>query len=807
MISIPQNYTKYLFISLVGFLATYLLVPVVMALAKRAGMVDRPDERRIHTGVIPRGGGLAVFIGFHLACVAIYFLPWFPFDITLTLRWWMKFMPASLFLVVVGVADDRWGLKPRVKLGCQMLAALALYFSGIHLGGLFHNPLPWPVDCFLTVFWCVGFMNAFNLIDGLDGLATGLGIIAAFGVAGSLVIRHLPGDSLVLLGLIGACLGFLRYNFNPARVFLGDTGSMFIGFTLATISLSTGSKGTILASMAIPLLAAGVPILDTALAVWRRSIRHLQQNTPGDNHRQGEVFSADTDHLHHRLLRTGSSQRRVAFTLYALNGGLVLVGLCSLAFQSFALVIYLVAFIVAAYIIVRHLAHVELWDSGMAVLKGLQRPPTKAVAVMFYPLADLFILALALMIALFLTHGYHGSFKELWLQHAIVWLPIPFLLLAASGTYSRVWSRARITDYVIIAMVAAAGAMIAAAINATLIHHSLHLMAIEANLFGGLSIIGLIGLRLFPRAVQDCMPFILRHQHINGVVRVPCLIYGAGYSCTLFLRAKANDAARLTTHRVVVGLLDDDANLHGRTVYGCRVLGGIEKLEESVIKLGIREIVITTFLEETVFRKVEQFAAAHGVRLFRWRTDTRSQQFIDLHFSFDRCLREIASKLLATHLGSLDSSIGHCLRLSAQFAQADACYAVLFQPGTTTISQTYRWSAHDAALRQNALADMHKLSFPYLMSQLQQHQLAAMQDIEALPPEAAAEKAFLQSQGVKSAIVVPLSHGAQCIGFMGYYGIHSNVIWEKEAVNLLKLQADILTLTILRLLPPSPPTP
>jgi UDP-GlcNAc:undecaprenyl-phosphate GlcNAc-1-phosphate transferase len=108
-----------------------------MAFAVKIGMVDKPDERRIHKGIIPRGGGLAVFVGFHLACAAIYFLPWHPFTITLSSNWWLKFLPASLFLVFVGVADDRWGMQPRIKLGCQILAAVALYASGVHLGSLF----------------------------------------------------------------------------------------------------------------------------------------------------------------------------------------------------------------------------------------------------------------------------------------------------------------------------------------------------------------------------------------------------------------------------------------------------------------------------------------------------------------------------------------------------------------------------------------------------------------------------------------------------------------------------------------------
>ena len=804
MIHISQNYTKYLFIPLLGFLVSYLLVPAVMAIAVKIGMVDKPDERRIHKGIIPRGGGLAVFVGFHLACAAIYFLPWHPFTITLSSNWWLKFLPASLFLVFVGVADDRWGMQPRIKLGCQILAAVALYASGVHLGSLFYFPLPWPVDCLLTVLWCVGFMNAFNLIDGLDGLATGLGIIAAAGVAGSMVIRHMPGDTLVLLGLIGACLGFLRYNFNPARVFLGDTGSMFIGFTLAAISLSTGSKGTIVASMAVPLLAAGVPILDTALAIWRRSVRRLRQNMEGNTNGNGKVFTADKDHLHHRLLRTGKSHKKVAITLYAINGGLVAVGLLSLAFNSHATAIYLVTFVVAAYVIVRHLAHVELWDSGMAVLQGLRRPPPKAVAVMIYPLVDLVVMGAALVPSLYLSLLQISDFKSVWLDHIIIWVAIPFIFLAASGTYVRVWSRARLSEYIMLISAFTGGVLVSTAASVAMAPHLSRLAVIEAILFWLFSLMGLVGLRLFPRMIQDLLPIILRHQTIEGVERVACLVYGAGYSCTLFLKAKANDAANQTTHRVVVALLDDDANLHGRTVCGHRVLGGIDQLKETIRKYGVQEIVITTFLDEAVLRELELCAVSQQVRIFRWRTDIRSQQVSDLHFSFDRTVGEMTSRLLAATPETLNVDIGHCLKLSAELAGADAGYAVLYTPGTETICRTYRWSVRESKLILNALDGMETISFPYLMGQFKQMQRVAIPKVSNLPAEAWVEKTFLESQGIKSAIGVPLGRNGKLIGFMGYYGIHSHMVWEKSAADLLQIQADVLTLALLRLSPSCP---
>jgi UDP-N-acetylmuramyl pentapeptide phosphotransferase/UDP-N-acetylglucosamine-1-phosphate transferase len=762
-------------------------------------MVDRPDERRIHKGTIPRGGGLAVFVGFHLACAAIYFLPWQPFYITLEVTWWLKFLPASLFLAAIGMADDRWSIQPRVKLGCQVLAALALYDSGIHLGRLFYHPLPWPVDCALTVLWCVGFMNAFNLIDGLDGLATGLGIIAAAGVAGSMVIRHLPGDTLVLLGLIGACLGFLRYNFNPARVFLGDTGSMFIGFALAAISLSTGSKGTVVASMAIPLLAAGVPILDTMLAVWRRSVRHLRQNMDGIGNSQGDVFSADKDHLHHRLLRIGNSDRRVALSLYALNACLVGVGLLSLTFQSFAISIFLVGFVVAVYVIVRHLAHVELWDSGMAVLQGLRRPSSKAVAVMAYPVADIIVLAIALLASLYLTQPLtHHSLRNLWFEYSFVWITPPFLCLAISGTYSRVWSRARPTEYLMLILAVTGGGIMATAIRILIAHGLSRLHLGESAVFTGTAILGLIGIRIFPRIIQDGLPLLLRNQEIAGVPKIFTLIYGAGHNFTLFMRVKSNDAIMQKQQRVVVGLLDDDPNLRGRTVYGCRVLGGIEKLEEAILRSKAQEIVITTFLNQSALAEIERCAKKHKVRIFLWRTDIRSQRLAGIHFSFDRCVRETTSRLLAATPVTFESDLTRILELSATFAEADSCSVAIFIPGTERVARELFWDANaDTCGRTPTLPS------PCLMRQLREQGVLQFYDVDRLPPEAGAAKAFLQARGAQSAMIVSIGQGENRLGFIGYYGLHSDTVWEEQALSLLKLQADILALTLRSLPAPS----
>ncbi len=622
------SYAKFAVVFFIGFLTTLCLTPLVMKLAIRIGMVDRPDERRIHKKVIPSSGGIAVFLGFHLACAAIYFLPWPWFTIRLNFNVWLTFLPASAFLLLVGIVDDYRGLRPLVKLGCQTIAALALYIGGFRIGGIMFYSLPWYVSCALTVFWCLGFINAFNLIDGLDGLATGLGIIAAAGLTGALLLHRIPGDALVLLGLIGACLGFLRYNFAPAKVFLGDSGSMFIGFTLAAISLWSGYRGTVVTAMSIPLLAAGVPILDTALAIWRRSMQHLNRaNDPiaGSNGFSGaKVFSADTDHLHHRLLRVGWTHKRVAWILYLLNVALVAVGLLAVAFHSLALAIYMVTFVVATYVVIRHLAHVELWHSGMAVLTGLRRPPRRAIAVMLYPALDLTILALTLAVVLILTPSFTENFNHLFLSRVAIWVTIPFLIVAGSGAYRRVWSRARILDFVTLIIAFSGGVWISVAVSTVLIEPLCNRDVLQAFLFWGIGLVGLACSRLLPYVMQDILPFLLRNTSIEAdLERVPCLVYGAGRSGTLFLRDSAIIAAIHVRQRIVIGLLDDDPNVYGRTVYGYRVFGGIERLEQVVGRYGIKEIVITTHLNESAYHMLKQFAETHDVHILRWRTEIR----------------------------------------------------------------------------------------------------------------------------------------------------------------------------------------
>lgn len=278
--------------ALVGLALSLIFVPPVKKLALSIGAVDKPNARKVHTGVKARMGGLAIFAAFWIA--AFLFLP--------LSRALIAFFLGACVLVGIGINDDLRDMPAKHKLLGQVIAAIVFMFGGIRIDFMtwfFENDLlilhylSYPV----TLIWIVGLINAVNLVDGLDGLAAGISAIAASGLG---LLAHFNGHNetaLLCAVLVGVCLGFLRYNFYPSQLFMGDTGSMFLGYTLAVLSISGMSKGMAFATFAAPILILGIPIFDTLFAILRR----MSNSRP--------VFEADKSHLHHRLLDMGLSHR------------------------------------------------------------------------------------------------------------------------------------------------------------------------------------------------------------------------------------------------------------------------------------------------------------------------------------------------------------------------------------------------------------------------------------------------------------------------------------------------------------------
>ncbi len=606
---------KYVAAFLVPLGLSLVLTPLVRWLCAKACMVDRPGERRIHERPVPRGGGIAIFLSFHAVC-ALWFVGMPGVSLAgLTADWWAAFVPPSALLLLVGVADDRFGLRPSIKLLGQVASAALAVLLGLQMGTILWWTLPPWVDALLTVLVCVAVINAFNLIDGMDGLASGLAAVASLGMAGAFILQRNPASAMLVLALAGASAGFLVYNFHPASVFLGDSGSMFLGFTLASIALTTSSKSTAMAALGIPLLAFGVPVLDTLLAIWRRSIRKQYLRDRGG----AAVSRGDLDHLHHRLARKGLTQRRVAGLLYLTNGAGILAGLAMLTWKQGAVSIFLIAFVVGTYVIFRHYASVEMAESGRLLAAGLRRPARRSVPALLYPAVDFGLLALALTVGIehdLATNA--ASFKERWLAAFPCLVCVPFLALAATGNYRRVWSRARVSEFAVAGIAVGGGVVIGAALLNLVDPMGPGTLVGTIAVVAGLGGPAVLGIRALPRLIQDAMAWSRRQRMANAPDAHRILIYGAGYGYTLMMRHDSFEHPDRESPRIVVGLIDDDPNLRNRVVFGHRILGGIGDLERVTRDLKVDEVVLSTPLGDDRRARILEIAVQAGFAVSQW---------------------------------------------------------------------------------------------------------------------------------------------------------------------------------------------
>lgn len=292
---------------LISLLLTILLTPMVRSFAPEIGAMDQPSERKVHKSSIPRSGGIAIYFGF-LVAVLFGILSGGVSGTNLNSHHLLGILLGGSVVLLTGLLDDIYRLPSLLKLLFQVIGASVAIYFGVEITFI-SNPFEGMVPLGfiavpLTLLWVVGMTNAINLIDGLDGLATGVTAISA-GTLFIVALRtHQIGAALLMLALCGAALGFLRYNFNPASIFLGDSGSYFLGFVLATAAIIGVFKTTLVVALIIPLLILGVPIFDTAFAIMRR-LKNRQS-----------PFAADNRHIHHLLLRAGLNQREAVLSIY-----------------------------------------------------------------------------------------------------------------------------------------------------------------------------------------------------------------------------------------------------------------------------------------------------------------------------------------------------------------------------------------------------------------------------------------------------------------------------------------------------------
>lgn len=357
---------SYLIAFLLSLVASALLTPVAMWLGRRLGALDRTK------GVpIPRSGGLAIAVGTVLA-LGVFALAFLPTRGLLRLSWIQlpSVYAGAAAILVLGVVDDIVRLKAPVKLAVETLVAIALYMAGVRVGTLWLPvgivPLGHVLGLLFTVVWIVGITNAFNLLDGIDGAAAGAAVFALLAMFVTSVTLGQPMVALLAVALAGATLGFLPFNFAPARIYLGDSGSLFLGFALATLAIAGATKGPAIVAIAIPMVAFALPVLDTAFAMVRRAARGAP------------LFTGDREHLHHRLLDLGLSPKQAALVLYLASGAFALASMLFLNPGVRGMAVGLTMVGVAVWLAVRYLRFHEFYELARLARRGLSQ--TQAIS-------------------------------------------------------------------------------------------------------------------------------------------------------------------------------------------------------------------------------------------------------------------------------------------------------------------------------------------------------------------------------------------------------------------------------------------
>ena len=329
--------------SIVGvtFVICLILTPIVIKLCRKYNIVDIPkDSRRVHSKPMPRIGGVAIVTSMLIGFLIYYLLTKDIPSIALNEKF-LGYIIGGLIIATMGLIDDLVNLRARYKFFFQLAAGLVVYYFGIRITGIkipFIYPdmidFAWWIDLPLTLLWIIGVTNAINLIDGLDGLAAGITAISATSLLIIFIATSASLEAIIRSAvLVGAVLGFLPYNFNPAKTFMGDVSANFLGFTMAVVSILGFAKGYTMIAIIAPVLVLGIPIFDTVFAMVRRFLKGQPMLKP------------DGGHIHHRLIKRGFSQRQAVILLYTITTLLCMLAVLLVAEDFWKLILLILAFI------------------------------------------------------------------------------------------------------------------------------------------------------------------------------------------------------------------------------------------------------------------------------------------------------------------------------------------------------------------------------------------------------------------------------------------------------------------------------
>ena len=339
----------YATVLVLSFLACYITVPFAIKFAVSKGIIDNPkkDNRRVHKKPIPRAGGIAIIFSMAITLLVYYITSLFYDDLKVDSRF-IGYCIGAAIIAVMGFLDDLKDLRPIEKFLFQLVAASVVYLLGVSIVGvkipiIHRNIIDFGIFAYpITLTWILGITNAVNLIDGLDGLAAGISSISAISLLIIFLLIGSPLEAVIIaIALVGATLGFLPYNFNPAKTFMGDVGSNFLGFTLSVIAIMGMAKGYTILAIASPIIILGIPVFDMIFAIIRRLARGQKITAP------------DKEHIHHRLLGLGLSQKQAVLCLYLATSvlGIIAVAITANIKWQILLLIIIIINIIAIYLI------------------------------------------------------------------------------------------------------------------------------------------------------------------------------------------------------------------------------------------------------------------------------------------------------------------------------------------------------------------------------------------------------------------------------------------------------------------------
>jgi UDP-GlcNAc:undecaprenyl-phosphate GlcNAc-1-phosphate transferase len=607
---------SYTIIFVTSLLCSLLSTPVVRWWAIRMEVIDWPGERRIHSRPVPRLGGVAVFFAVAIAFLVsatcerhferMFFGPGTRLGVVLA---------ASSIIVLFGALDDAFSFSPGVKLAAQAVSASILMLGGGRIstiGGFHLGILSLP----LTLIWLVAITNAFNLIDGLDGLASGVGAIVSAALFANFLYSGDVANAMLLAALCGALIGFLRYNFYPAQIFLGDSGALLIGFVLAAVSMDTGNRPSAVVAIAFPMLALGLPLAETALTMVRRLlriVRLVRYNPRKDQYEflfagKPALFKADRQHIHHRLLDLGLSHRNAVLLLYVIS--------LALSAAAFGIVIYRdvnLALLLGAFGIVS-IAGIRLLNYGELHLlrKGMFLPlldtglmNRREVQI----LADLAFIGTSYFAATLIVAG--GTFDALTKRIFVQSLPLIAVIqigaFAITGLYRRSYRLGGLGD----ALASIKSVLIAVAMSwlaCLIIRGSGHPPLSIAILDGYLLATLIIGGRLSFRVLEH----VFKTQATG---RRRALIYGTGNAGLSALHHIRNNPG---LDLRVVGFLDESAGWWSQTLDGVPVFKP-RALDDLIQRGQIDEVVLAELsVAELRLEHLRKICAVAGITLRRF---------------------------------------------------------------------------------------------------------------------------------------------------------------------------------------------